>query len=780
MTNTARRMERMALKYAALDLPVLACESRGKKPITEHGLKDATTNPDTIREQWRKKPDANIGIPMGPQSGMFALDVDGPEGTASLAKLIEKHGPLPTTLEQRTGKGIHFVFRYPRNGATIRNSASKIGPGLDVRGDGGYIIVAPSVHSNGTIYEWLAGQRPSQIEPADAPPWLLDLVVDKPPPTPSERPEWKGNGSGARYAEAALEREAEAVAKAPEGQRNDKLNNAAFSLGQLVGSGALLAERVEAELTRAALHAGLDPIETANTIKSGMSSGAAEPREVPERGPGRRFDRARTPTDDQAQEGTVEAKPGVRPATNPAQPRPHLILSQGDPLTSAEKFLAEHYTIDGRQFLYHLAGVFYAWNGTSYLEVDDAAIRAEVYAFLKEAVCWNDQKLVPFKPTSRKVSDVMDALRAISNLPATIAAPCWLAKSSGSQPPSSEILSCQNGLLHLPTLVLRPATPTFFSRNALNFEFDMDAPPPTHWLRFLEVIWSHDPDAIETLQQIFGYLLTLDTSQQKIFLIVGPMRSGKGTIGRVLTHLLGRANVCGPTLAGLSQNFGLAPLIDKHLAIIADARLSSRTDQAVITERLLSISGEDALTIDRKYRPAWTGTLPTRFLLLTNELPRLADASGALTSRLIVLMLKKSFLGKEDLGLINRLVTELPGILNWAIDGYHRLSECGHFVQPASSAEAIQRLEDLGSPVGAFLRDCCKVGPEHTVEKTILFERWKQWCEAQGRTRPGTVATFGRDLYAIVPELRTSRSQSANDRLNSKRVWKYVGIGLLD
>ena len=108
------RMERMALKYAALNFPVFPCEPRGKKPITKHGLKDATTDPDTIREQWRKNPDANIGMPMGPPSGVFALDVDGSKGKASLDELIETHGPLPTTLQQQTGNGFHVLFRYPQ------------------------------------------------------------------------------------------------------------------------------------------------------------------------------------------------------------------------------------------------------------------------------------------------------------------------------------------------------------------------------------------------------------------------------------------------------------------------------------------------------------------------------------------------------------------------------------------------------------------------------------------------------------------------------------------
>ena len=120
-----------------------------------------------------------------------------------------------------------------------------------------------------------------------------------------------------------------------------------------------------------------------------------------------------------------------------------------------------------------------------------------------------------------------------------------------------------------------------------------------------------------------GYILGGDTSQQKIPLFVGPKRAGKGTIARVLTGLLGAHNVAAPTLASLSTNFGLSPLIGKPLALISDARLSGRSDSSVVVERLLSISGEDSLTIDRKYLDQWTGRLPTRLALMTNELPQL-------------------------------------------------------------------------------------------------------------------------------------------------------------
>src|SRR5262249_6708294 len=143
--------------------------------------------------------------------------------------------------------------------------------------------------------------------------------------------------------------------------------------------------------------------------------------------------------------------------------------------------------------------------------------------------------------------------------------------------------------------------------------------------------------------------------------------------------------------------------------MISDARLGGRADQHVIAERLLSITGEDAITVDRKYREAWTGRLQVRFLILSNELPRLADASGALAGRFVMLVLTRSFYGCEDHQLTTRLMMERSAILNWAIAGWRRLIERGFFATPTSSADAVRELEDLGSPIGAFVRERCIV-----------------------------------------------------------------------
>jgi len=223
------------------------------------------------------------------------------------------------------------------------------------------------------------------------------------------------------------------------------------------------------------------------------------------------------------------------------------------------------------------------------------------------------------------------------------------------------------------------------------------------------------------------------------------------------------------TLAGLGTNFGLASLIGKQVAIISDARLGGRADQHAIAERLLSISGEDTITVDRKYREAWTARLQIRFLILSNELPRLADASGALGGRFIVLVLIHSFYGREDLGLTERLLTELPGIFNWTIAGWQRRSERGHFAQPNSALDAVRQLEDLGSPIGAFLHEECEVEPSCTVEANRLFRAWTDWCGRVGREHPGSTQTFGHDLRAALPGLKTIQPREGDGRLRYYR-----------
>jgi hypothetical protein len=188
-----------ALAYASKGWAVFPCQMRGKKPLTQHGLKEATTDRERIREWWTRWPDANIGHPT---EALVVLDVDGSDGESSLATLEKQHGPPGKTLTARTGKGRHLYF-LP-NGLSIHNSAGKLGRGLDVRAQGGYVILPPSVHENDTRYEWTV-----KTNPAPLPEWIVEVFTE---------PERSQTGHGG------------ATRIIPKGKRNESLASLAGSM----------------------------------------------------------------------------------------------------------------------------------------------------------------------------------------------------------------------------------------------------------------------------------------------------------------------------------------------------------------------------------------------------------------------------------------------------------------------------------------------------------------------------------------------------------------------
>lgn len=459
----------------------------------------------------------------------------------------------------------------------------------------------------------------------------------------------------------------------------------------------------------------------------------------------------------------------LKKASSVLQAGEALVLDPRDPMAMARELRQRVYDGPRGATLLRHAGLWYQHTGPCYIELPDEAVRCQVWRFLDEAQKLSKTGLVPFQPGPNAVSAAADALKAVAG--ATLQAPAVWLNVEGPAP--AELIAMANGILHAPTRKLLPHTPRYFNVNALPFAWQPDAAEPAQWLAFLQELWGDDADAISTLQEVFGYLLTPDTSQQKMFLLLGPRRCGKGTIGRVLGALLGLANTVGPTLASLCGDRGLEPLVGKTAAIIPDARLAGGSAQTTVVERLLMISGEDTVTMDRKYKEPWSGKLAVRFVILTNEIPRFADSSGALAGRFVTLEMTRSFFGKEDLSLGGKLMAELPGILLWALDGLDRLKARGHFVQPASGAAVVQEMTDITSPVGAFVRDCCLVGSKHKTPAGTLYEGWRAWCAQQGRDKPGTAAMFGRDLRAAV-----SGVYLVNGGTAAKRVRMYQGIEL--
>jgi len=277
---------RSVLTLAGRGWYVFPCVPGGKRPALRANWQDlATTDPDRLRAWWTRTA-YNIGVACGP-SGLVVIDLDAPHtgrpgdspaaesGTDSLTALCGQHGqpyPLPTYAVDTPSGGCHLYYAAPHN--RIRNSAGRLGPLIDTRAAGGYVIGKDS-RIGGQAYT----ERDART-PVPLPAWIADLLRDDsstaagtPPPIPS-------SVHGTAYAMAALRREACLVATARSGARNDTLNRAAFSLGQLAAAGLLPPLAVAAALASAAERAGLPAQEARRTIRSGMTAGSHHPRNL--------------------------------------------------------------------------------------------------------------------------------------------------------------------------------------------------------------------------------------------------------------------------------------------------------------------------------------------------------------------------------------------------------------------------------------------------------------------------------------------------------------------
>uniref|UniRef100_A0A9E8CSX3 Phage/plasmid primase, P4 family n=1 Tax=Bosea sp. NBC_00436 TaxID=2969620 RepID=A0A9E8CSX3_9HYPH len=453
-------------------------------------------------------------------------------------------------------------------------------------------------------------------------------------------------------------------------------------------------------------------------------------------------------------------------------PVPVRPVPEGQPLIWSERFLADEFGHLDHPTLVRYRGEWLHWRNGAWFAVGDDEVRGAAYSWAQNRVVIECEKTglpEPFKPDRRKIADLLDALKGVASVPSYIDMPGLLGALDVDP---ERALPVANGILDLRRRRILPASPRLFVASGSAVEYLPAPAPPSRWLQFLAQLWPGDTVAMELLQEWFGLCLSSYTGLQKALLVIGPKRSGKGTIQRVLTQLVGVGAVCAPTLGSLATPFGLAPLIGKRVALVGDARLSGRSDIAQIVERLLGITGEDFQSIDRKHRDMWTGKLPTRFAIFSNEMPSFRDASGALAGRFVVLRMQRSFFGEEDRTLFDQLIPELPGILNWALDGLARLAARGHFLQPDSSTELIDALGRSSSPVSEFLEDECEVSPAASVPKDMLYERWTRWCADQG-LKPSSLPDLAQKLGAVIPNLKTSRPRGDVDRRRF-----YVGLRL--
>ncbi|MCH7686512.1 MAG: bifunctional DNA primase/polymerase, partial [Planctomycetes bacterium] len=737
----------------------------GKKPCVEwKPYQTQRVTPEEIKEWMRgrfptkdgknfwKAENLNFALLTGAvpwsdgNTGIVVLDADDDQGEA----VLRQYCP-PTPMIQRTGSGgVHWVYRRPNVERIANRQKTLIGGetfNLDVRGDGGYIVCPGSIHPRtGKFYK-------------EETPWTLDLLMQCPVYDPAWLPcersikatpsrssvsvpkQINDTDHNERIVDvdvpvAERERQARVYLDAVPGtQQGTGADRSCTALTMKLLYGFALSEKLtlniltewgqrQDQLDDAGGWYPWTEEEIARKIE--WCLGQEYGGEV-----GDKLHATRDLGDMEAQADKIVVPFDVAEIT--ARP---VVIDPKDQLATATEFFNSEF---GGDTLIHHQACWYRWNGKHYEAVTDDDIKARLWRWLGRCSCWTKPsktesvKLKPYQPSRNVVSGIMDALKAVANQSSSVEMPCWL---NGSGSPQS-VIAFDNGLLDIEeylsgSATLLDHTPNWFSTNCLPHRFDQKA-TCSRWLEFLDQVFDGDEERIQTLQQWFGYNLIADNRQHKIAMMIGPPRSGKGTTMAVMSAMLGKHNVANSSLASLGGRFGLEPLVGKLASLIDEGHLGRFSDSSQILERLKAISGGSEQTVDRKGLPAMSSVaLKIRFTIAVNELPRLSDSSAAMRSRLLVIPFFNSYEGKEDFSLLDRLLTEIPGVTNWALEGLRLLRKVGRFQNPQAGEKILRDFVYLSSPIQAFLDECCEVESDKDVKRNDLQLAWHMWCDENG------------------------------------------------
>lgn len=729
-----------ALAYAKAGWYVMPLGPGTKVPSRSIGVdwdEKSSRSPRQIRRWWSENPRHGIGLHVG-RSGAIAFDFD----TDDLG-IIAQDGRPDMAKALRTARGIngtrpdgdrgHYLFAL-RDGESFGNGAGAFTPYGQVRGRNGYIVVAPTPHpdadTKGGQYRQV---RTGVLKPL--PKVLRDCLSEAgeqaDPKTPEQLEQFLGEHVGDDRPHALKGQVNKFLAEFDAGaSRHESITKALCWAFREAIAGCYPAQRAYDELK---MHFEASKPERSSGEYDRMAQWAA------------------------AQAEQADPDETLARLDRNMWPGPHM------PQLVADR-VAEHAAKDGHPIVFWREQ-WLRWTGAHWATMGNTALRNVLYGVLRGAIYEGkkESERLSWNPDRGKVDKVVDALKSVVFLSDQVQPPSW---TNGHD---ARVIACRNGLLDVADRDLLPHTPRYFNTFALPFDYDPEATCP-RWLKFLREAFPEDRESVELLQEWFGYILSGRTDLQKMVMLIGPTRSGKGTIDKVLEALVGDAHL-GLSAGDLKGDFGLQPLLGKSLAVFSDERVT--VDGKRFTETLLRITGGDALTVNIKYREPWVGRLGTRLMFMSNEPPGLPDSSRAIVGRMLVLAMSKSWLGKEDHGLSNALSAELAGILNWSLGGLARLNERGHFVQPASGKQVIELVDESASPVTQFVEERCTLRPGASVLKDDLFIAWREWSGASGH-ETGAKVSLARKLYAAYG----NRIKSAKLGGKGKQRPHYTGIAL--
>lgn len=416
---------------------------------------------------------------------------------------------------------------------------------------------------------------------------------------------------------------------------------------------------------------------------------------------------------------------------------------------------------------------WYAWTGTRYELSDTEHAKAAIRPILDRMIYLSKKEWWNLNPSIATVNNVVDAM---------IALPRMLQNSEQSPPfrrggfsvDSSHVITFQNGSLDLRTGGLNAPDPDIFSLVSIETAWDSQAQCP-EWLAFLDLQWADSPNSKALLQEWFGYCLTSWFGLHKMLFMKGPKRSGKGTTFRVLEKLLGEMYKAFD-VSDLHQDFALESFIGRRVVGQPDVRWAGESHARTLG-RLLMLSGGDGLLAQQKNKPTKATIRDIKVMMGGNEWPSINDRSGALPGRLLLLEHTRSFMDKEDLGLEERLLAELPGIAAWAVEGLRRLMTNKRFTVSEAQAPALVEIEESGNTLLGFFKEELEIGAGKQVSRDSLRSAYVKWAKKVG-VFPLKDNSFGKMLreYAKTKGVELDESRPT---VNGRRERFHVGVCLV-
>ena len=310
------------------------------------------------------------------------------------------------------------------------------------------------------------------------------------------------------------------------------------------------------------------------------------------------------------------------------------------------------------------------------------------------------------------------------------------------------MLNLSNGMYRLPTMEREDHHPKFNSRIQLPIEYDSNAKCPL-WLKSLSEIFEDDPAKINILKEFAGYALFPKIIFPAALFCIGATSTGKSTIMETLTKLVGLENVCSISLQRMEENFGLAELKDKLLNVVTESSI-----RATEVTQFKAITSGDLTQATQKFLPDLKFYPYCKHLIGMNEFPKILDQTGAFYRRMIPLQFTRQFVDDADnkhLG--DELLLELPGILNWAIEGLQQVLENDRIEIPDSIRRLSQELREEGNYLITFVDDECVLGSNNKVVPKVLWQQFRTWFDESGMKEKERLSmrAFHRKIRQTIP-----------------------------